>query len=145
MSLLVLAEPPAAYARRPRLVVDASVVAAVLFAERSARHALAWMQGRALCAPVLIDFELANAALQKVRRRSVSEDAAAASLEAMAALELERVAVDPAASLRLAGRYGLTVYDAAYLWLAEALGAPLATLDERLGDAARRHLAGDPG
>lgn len=145
MSRLVLAEPPAAYARRPRLVVDASVVAAVLFSERSGQHALAWMQGRALCAPALIDFELASAALQKVRRRSISEDAAAAALEALAALEIERLGVDATASLRLAGRYGLTVYDAAYLWLAEALGAPLATFDERLGDAARRHLAGDPG
>lgn len=139
---MVLAEPPAAYARRPRLVVDASVLAAVLFAERGYEHAVAWLQGRALCAPHLVDHELANAALQKVRRRAVSEDAASAALEALAALDLERLGVDGAEVLRLAGRYDLTAYDAAYLWLAAALGAPLATFDERLGAAAKRHLAG---
>ncbi len=36
MAALIVAEPPSAYARRPRLVVDASVVAAALFAEPEA-------------------------------------------------------------------------------------------------------------
>lgn len=140
---LIVAEPPAAYARRPRLVVDASVIAAALFAEPGFEHATAWMQGRALCAPHLVDFELANAALQKARRRAISENAAAAALEALAALDLERLSVDMAEVLRLAARYDLTADDASYLWLAAAQGTPLATFDAALGAAAKSHLAGD--
>lgn len=41
------------------------------------------------------------------------------------------------ATVRLAGRHGLSVYDAAYLELAKRRGLPLATLDEPLREAAR--------
>lgn len=40
--------------------------------------------------------------------------------------------------LPLAREYGLSAYDAAYLELSIRQGAPLATLDDRLGKAARR-------
>ncbi len=142
---LIVAEPPGAYARRPRLVVDASVLAAVLFVETGAEPAIAWMRGRAICAPHLVDYELANAALNKARRRSISDTAAGSALEALALLDLERHGVEPAEVVTLAARYGLTAYDAAYLWLAASLAAPLATYDEQLGAAARTHLAGDGG
>lgn len=48
-------------------------------------------------------------------------------------------------SLELADRYGLTVYDAAYVELAGRRGLPLATLDEdmrRAGAALGLHLLG---
>jgi predicted nucleic acid-binding protein len=41
-----------------------------------------------------------------------------------------------AAALRLAERYGLTVYDAAYLEIAARRKIPLATLDRQLREAA---------
>ena len=36
--------------------------------------------------------------------------------------------------------YGLSAYDAAYLWLAAQLKAPLATFNRKLGEAAQAHL-----
>ena len=42
-----------------------------------------------------------------------------------------------AATVELADRYGLTVYDALYLELAQRLGRPLATFDRKLIAAAR--------
>ncbi len=139
---LIVAEPRAAYGRRPRLVVDASVLAAALFAESDMDHALAWMGGRALCAPQLIEYELANVALNKVRRRMASQAAVATALEALDTLDLERHGIAPRAVFALAARYGLSAYDAAYLWLAEELGAPLATFDAKLGTVAQQHLGG---
>jgi predicted nucleic acid-binding protein len=59
-----------------------------------------------------------------------------------APLAIERHAVDPTAVLALAHRYKLTAYDAAYLWLAERLEAPLATFDNLLARAAQEHLTG---
>lgn len=143
MTPLIVAEPRGAYARRPRLVVDANVLAVVLFAESDLAHALARMGGRALCAPHLVDYELANVALNKVRRRAASAAAAAEMLEALGSLDLERHAVDPGAVFALATQYRLTAYDAAYLWLAEKLAAPLATFDAVLGAAARTHLGAE--
>jgi predicted nucleic acid-binding protein len=40
------------------------------------------------------------------------------------------------ATLRLSDRYGLTIYDACYLELAQRLNLPLATLDKELRAAA---------
>ncbi len=45
---------------------------------------------------------------------------------------IEIVEVDHADTLRLAEVVGLTIYDAAYLWLAQKLAAELVTLDKRL-------------
>lgn len=136
---LVVAEPAGGYADRPRLVVDASVVVSALFDEAGAEAALSWMRGRRLCAPQLLDCEVANVALSKVRQ---GFDAAAVR-EAMrmhGRAELDRYPVDALEVVELASRLKLSAYDAAYLWLARALGAPLATFDAKLGAAALREL-----
>jgi predicted nucleic acid-binding protein len=139
-----VAEPAAAYDRRPRLVADVTVLAAALFGEVEQQQAAALLQARALCAPHLVDYEIANVALKKLRGERLAESAVLACLEAYASLDLERhpVAVGPV--LSLAQRYQLTAYDAAYLWLAEHLEAPLATFDAQLAKAAQKHLAARP-
>jgi predicted nucleic acid-binding protein len=142
---LRVAESPAAYARRPRIVADATVLAAALFGEAEQDEAVALLQGRTLAAPHLVDCEITNVALMKMRRGRLAQAAVAASLEAYAGLAIERHAIHPVAVLALASRYGLTAYDAAYLWLAEQLEAPLATFDAALARAAQTHLADGAG
>lgn len=123
-------------------MVDASVLAAAIFAETALDDAVAWMRGRALCAPHLVDYELASVAINKVRRRSITGAAAVSALDAFVSLDLERHAIAPGAMFELAVQYGISAYDAAYLWLAGNLQAPLATFDAELGAAAQRHLGG---
>lgn len=137
-----MAEPPSAYARRPRIVADATVLAAAVFGESEQPQAVALLQGRAPAAPHLVDYEMTNVALKKLSRGHLTEQAAAAALDAYSALAVDRHGIDPVAVLTLAQRYKLTAYDAAYLWLAEQLEAPLATFDQALARAAREHLAG---
>lgn len=143
--VLSVAESRAAYLRRPQLVVDSSVLVAVLFEEAASGAALALLRGRSLVAPWLLDFEIASVAQKKLRREGRSLAEVDAVLGTFMELPIQRMAIPATASLALAERYGLTCYDAAYLWLAEAIEAPLATFDGRLGSAARQHLAGDQG
>lgn len=137
---LYVADPPIAYLARPSLVVDCSVLAAVLFEEPSRDQALARLAGRSLHAPTLIDHEFASVALKK-HAQGWPAASIKLALDDYAAQALELHRSDIAAQCELAHRYGLSAYDAAYLWLAAELKAPLATFDRKLGEAAQRHLA----
>jgi predicted nucleic acid-binding protein len=142
---LRIAEPRASYPNRPALVTDASVIASALFGEDGHAEALALLHGRALHAPDLLDYEIASVALKKLRSERPPLGSIRAALHAYARLPIERHALDAAAIatvVAIAERHRLTTYDAAYLHLAERLTAPLATLDDRLAEAALRHLAG---
>jgi predicted nucleic acid-binding protein len=123
------------------VVVDASAIAAVLFDEPEATPIRASVHGR-LLAPGLIRYELASVCLAKIRRFP----GRAAEIEARHALvdELDLRLHDPQWSElpRLAQRWTLSVYDAAYLQLAMALGAPLVTLDARLARACDAAMGG---
>mgnify|MGYP003376815874 CR=1 FL=1 len=133
-----VAEPPAVYRLRQPLVVDCSLLAAVLFDEPERDDAATRMSGCDLFAPHLLDFEIASVALKKSRQGLA--EVAACGLADYGALSIRQRPIDLQAQVALALRYDLSTYDAAYLWLAADLKAPLATLDRRLGEAAQRHL-----
>ena len=138
---LHIAEPRAAYQHRPPIVVDASIIAAVLYDEGGRAEAEALLRGRALHAPHLIDYEIANVGLTKRRHEKARGAVVESAIQEYLRLPIERHAVDAAALSAVAARYDLTAYDAAYLCVAEILTAPLATLDGKLATAARKHLA----
>jgi predicted nucleic acid-binding protein len=136
---LYVAEPPASYRRLPPAVVDSSIVCALLFDEPARDAALATLGSHSLHTPRLLDYEVTNVAVNKLRAR-MPEDAVQQALRDYRALPFEHHEVEPEAVWQLAHRYRLSAYDAAYLWLAAELKAPLATFDRRLGEAARAHL-----
>lgn len=137
--VLYLAEPAAHYLARPPMVVDSSLICAVLFDEPERDSALHRLAGRQLLAPRLLDHEVVSVALKKHRHgmpAAVVDKALADYVEQN--IELQQT--DVAGQYTLAQRYGLSSYDAAYLWLAAELKTPLATFDRKLGEAARQHL-----
>jgi predicted nucleic acid-binding protein len=136
---IYVAEPLAPFAVRQPAVIDCSLLGAVLFDEPEREQARALMAGRWLCAPRLLDHEIVSVAITKARRGLPADDAR------QALAEYAEIPIEIADPLRheqfeLALRYGVSGYDAAYLWLAAELRAPLLTLDKKLADAARRHL-----
>ncbi len=137
---LFVAEPPALWKARPPLVVDCSVLVSQLFEEADADAASEALRAHALHAPALLPFEFANVARSK-SRGGAPPDRAQQALSQFEGLriELHPVPVPPLHALAL--RTGLSAYDAAYLWLAAELDAPLATFDQRLGEAAARYLS----
>lgn len=110
-------------------VVDASALAALIFAEPEADTIAGRLEGAWLAAPSLLDYELANVCLIKIRREPSQREALRAAYGMAHRLRVETVAVDHASILELAEATGLTAYDASYLWAARALGAELVTLD----------------
>ncbi|MDP3605200.1 MAG: type II toxin-antitoxin system VapC family toxin [Polaromonas sp.] len=136
---LHIAEPPAQYLSRPPLVVDCSCLAGLVFGENWKEQARHQLDGRTLHAPHLLHAEIASVAVKKLRRGDAH---ASEGLAAAAAMEIELHPIDTPAVADLAMRYGLSAYDAAYLWLAADLKCPLATFDDKLAAAARTHLAG---
>ena len=113
-------------------VVDASALAAVLFGEPAAEEVASRLEGNALAAPVLIEYELGNTCWKKCRRYPKLVKALTTGLETVGELDLQLHDVDLVPVLQLAMRRNVTFYDASYLWLAQQLNAELVTLDERL-------------
>lgn len=126
----------------PPLVVDCSTLAGLVFQEESQPLAAERIQGKALHAPSLLPFEMVSVAAKK--QKAGRADIAADGLRMFSQMDVELHPVEPAAILALATRYRLSTYDAAYLWLAAELKAPLATFDEKLATAAQAHLASLP-
>lgn len=137
---IFVAEPPQQYLARLPIVVDSSMVCAVLFDEPERTQAEHRLLGRHLLAPRLLDYEVVSVAVKKFRRGMPGPvvERALADYRAQG-IEFADTAAD--AQFALAQRYELSSYDAAYLWLAAALKVPLATFDRKLGVAAQAHLS----
>jgi predicted nucleic acid-binding protein len=139
---LYIAEPPAAYLARPPLVVDCSLISGLVFNEHWQVLASERIVNRALHAPFLLQAEMASVAVKKSRQAQQQ-----IAQEGMVLFQSMDISLHPLRALEvvaLALRYQLSGYDAAYLWLAAELNAPLATFDEKLAAAAQAHLASLP-
>ncbi len=115
------------------LVIDSSAVAAALV-EAGARGS--WSRellGRAeLMAPHHMLVEVASVLRRLVREGKTPDDQATRAHAGLIAVPFELFPYAPFASRIWELRANVTPYDAWYVALAEALDAPLATVDERL-------------
>jgi predicted nucleic acid-binding protein len=119
------------------LVVDASVlVAATADGGRDGTWAeQALEEGGALVAPHLVLVEATNILRRLERSRELTRLEAGAARRDLLRLDLELFPFEPFADRVWALRQSVTSYDAWYVAVAEALDAPLATLDRRLARA----------
>ena len=127
--------------RRPTvsLVLDSSVTLAWIYGEETT-DAVRFVFDRVAdgCAsvPALWRLEVANSLTVAIRRRRIDAKFRRAALDDLARLDItvdgrtdERAWQE---TLALADRFRLTLYDAAYLELAQRSALPLATLDDAL-------------
>jgi predicted nucleic acid-binding protein len=122
-------------------VVDAAVAACWLLPDE--RHPVAELAFRMIAsdqaiAPSIWWFELRNVLVVNERRGRLESAVTAQALRLLRALPITIDSnVDEDLLMRLARTHRLTVYDAAYLELAQRQGLALATLDAALAKAAR--------
>lgn len=114
------------------IVVDASTLVDILVGDGRATARLA---NEDLAAPHLLDAEVGSALRRLVHAGAVDARRAATGLDDLADLEIERYPHGTLSRRAWALRHNVTFYDALYLALAEALDAPLVTLDARLAAA----------
>ena len=118
------------------IVVDASVLATALADDgddgRRARERLA---GERLSAPELVDLEVASVFRKLCAARQLDPERAGQALTDLDALRIERVPHRPLLGRCWELRRNVSVYDAAYIAIAEILNATLVTADARLAAA----------
>lgn len=120
-----------------RVVVDASVLAAIVFGEEGGVELGRSIEGAQIYAPTLLRYEMQNVALQKIRRVPQATRPILEALERSARQAPSFVWMDPNPTdvALLAHATGLSAYDASYLWLAGFVGADLVTADRQLAEA----------
>jgi predicted nucleic acid-binding protein len=120
------------------IVVDASVVVARLLRTPGAA---ALDLAADLHAPELCDLEVASSLRQRIQRGQMTLEGAVRALADYTALGIALHGHRSLLTRCVALFENFTPYDASYVALAEALEAPLLTLDERLGRAVQRHTS----
>ena len=127
-----------------RLVLDTSATLAWILDDElsdAARRLFDAVAEEGALVPALWRLEIANSLTVAMRRGRIDADFRNAALRDLALLD---IAIDPdtaesawTTTLALADRYHLTLYDAAYVDLAQRRSLSLASLDREQCDAAR--------
>ena len=125
------------------LVLDSSATLAWIYSDETTeeiRQLFDAVADNGAIVPALWRLEVANSLTVAMRRRRIDADFRRAALADLALLD---ITTDPhtdslawGETLALADRFRLSLYDAAYLELAQRRTLPLATLDEELCAAA---------
>ena len=120
------------------IVVDASALIEVLLGTSVASRLTErfFADGETLHAPHLLDVEVAQVLRRYALGGLFGAERGVEALDDLADFPLVRYPHQPLLPRIWELRHNVTAYDAAYLALAEALGAPLVTRDAKLASAA---------
>ena len=119
------------------IVLDASALVELVLGTPAGRTIATRIADPALAlhVPHLADVEVAQALRRYAKEGEVDAKAAAAALEDLRALDLQRHAHEPLLDRVWALRNNLSAYDAVYVALAEVLDTTVLTCDGRLARA----------
>lgn len=120
------------------IVLDASVLVELLLNTADGRRLVTRITPPELTlhAPHLVDLEVAQVLRRYVQQGSLSRERGRLAVEHLSQLPMTRYGHRELMPRIWALRHNLTAYDAAYVVLAEALGATLITGDRRLARSA---------
>ena len=119
------------------VVVDASVLIAVITNEEEKEKLVAMTNEAELIAPLSVHWEIGNAFSSLLKRKRVTIEEALQAIEIYLQIPVRFVEVELTDSLELADEFGIYAYDAYLLRCAEKYRLPLLTLDNRLVQVAK--------
>jgi predicted nucleic acid-binding protein len=119
------------------IVVESSAMVNALVGDPANPNLLALLADEELHAPALLDFEVASALRGHVLGGKLDPVRLDEAVEDFTAFHIDRHPMTDLLGHMLDLRDNFTVYDAAYLVLAQALEAPLVSADSKLKQATR--------
>ena len=120
-----------------KIVVDASVIIAVITNEPEKAGLIKLTENAVLYAPLSVHWEIGNAFSSMFKRRLINIQKASLCLEQYKQIPIRFEDVELEDSLRLADELGIYAYDAYLLYCAMKLRMPLLSLDKKLCEAAK--------
>jgi predicted nucleic acid-binding protein len=119
-----------------KIIVDTSVIVAVLANEKHKRRLVELTKGADLVAPSSLHWEVGNAFSAMLKRKRITLDQACSALAAYSEIAVRFYEVDLEETLRLCVKANLYAYDAYFITCALRLKSPLLSLDDVLLSAA---------
>ena len=120
------------------IVVDTSVILAVIANEPEKEKLIQFTHGTDLIAPLSVHWEIGNAFSAMFKRKRVTLDQALLAIQAYDNIPIRYVDIELTQSLEIAELLDIYAYDAYLIRCAVKYKSPLLSLDQGLVDVARR-------
>jgi predicted nucleic acid-binding protein len=119
-----------------KMVIDTSVIVAVLTNEKHKQRLIELTKGADLIAPSSLHWEVGNAFSAMLKKKRITLEQACSALAAYAGIAIRFYEVNLKETLRLCVKANLYAYDAYFITCALRLKSPLLSLDDVLLSAA---------
>jgi len=119
-----------------KMVIDTSVIVAVLTNEKHKQRLIELTKGVDLIAPSSLHWEVGNAFSAMLKKKRITLEQACSALAAYAGIAIRFYEVNLKETLRLCVKANLYAYDAYFITCALRLKSPLLSLDDVLLSAA---------
>jgi len=120
------------------IVVDTSIIIAVLTNEKSKSKLIKITEGEQLLAPASLHWEIGNAFSAMFNRNRITLTQAKKALDYYSLIPLRLHEVDISDALDIAKNYSIYAYNAYFLECARKYNSPLLTLDQKLIEIAKK-------
>lgn len=120
------------------IVVDASVVLAVILNEPEKEAIIKCTEGRDLISPGCLRWEIGNAFSAMLKRKRLNKTQLQKALDTFSVIPIKEVEVDLNEALRVCGAYNIYAYDAYYMVVSKRQSRLMLTLDNRMAEVAKQ-------
>ena len=115
-----------------QIVVDASVILAVLLNETTKKAIIKNTQGAEIVSPSSLPWEVGNALSSNVRKNRISPEQAIQAAREYQKIDVRLIDIDLEQAIQISNRYRIYAYDAYVLECAARLRSPLLCLDSTM-------------